>query len=279
MKRLPLLIVLLVLAHVLASLVVWTQMDFKVPIPGWRIWFEVALSISQIGLMAVWLCFGRTGFLIRLVMTALVMWTWVLAYSHAESESMPWPLLMMAIASSVVLILFGLRWFGLAISDLGERERVGQDAFQFSIWQLLVWMTVVAISLGLLKATGPRSASANDLVVIVALGILLAPVAMSSLWLALGQGRLGWRIVVAILYPLLAAAAFGLVADNNPLNEVGHRIAMLTTILCLLSLFVVQQSGYRLVWLRWGLEEEAADVHPLDVGDRDTADAGEETAL
>lgn len=278
MKRPPLLIVLLILAHVLVSLVVCPQMDFRTRSPGLLIWFAIALSISQIGLTAIWLCFGRTRFMIRLAMTALVMWTWVLAYGYAEAKSMPWPLLMLAIASSVVLILFGLRWFGLAISGLGERERVGQDAFQFSIWQLLVWMTVVAISLGILKATGPRHADAGDLVVILALGFLLAPIALSSLWLALGQGRLGWRIGVAILYPLLAVAAFDFVAVGDPFDPVGYEIAMFATILCLSSLVVVRQDGYRLVWLRPEVEEEVVDVHPLDVVGGDTADTSEETA-
>ena len=276
MKRPPLLIVLLVLAHVLVDLVVCPQMAIRTSDPRWLALFGVALSISQISLAAVWLCFGRTRFMIRLAITVLVMWTWVMIYYNVtDRPNIPWPLFMMAIASVVVVFLFVLRWFGLAIVVPGEERGSDPSSFQFSIGQLLIWMTVVAVSLGILRGSGIHDARIRDVVDMLAVSLPLAPIALTAMWLALGHRRLGWRITVMILYPLLASVVLSGLVTDDPLSAFAYKIAIFTAIVCLSSLVVVRQDGYRLVWLRRAVEEEVVDVHPLDVVDGDTADASD----
>lgn len=153
-------------------------------------------------------------------------------------------------------------------------------------------MTVVAVSLGILKAVGLQGGGAKYIDFSLRLAVGLSPLVISALWLTLGRGRLGLRLMVAVLLPPLAGAFMGWATVGNPAEEVPHVLAVLTVVLCALSLLVVRQAGYRLVRvssrqadtdvgdLDSGADElKNGDVHPLDIGrqgDRDHDPRNEE---
>lgn len=265
MKSPALLIALLVSAHVLVSLVVGTRI--RLDGPGPSVWglVGIPLFISQIALMATWLCFGRFRFLVRLIVTAIVMWIWLVVYSNAGGRAaIPWSFLIMAIASAVAIVLFAFRWFGLTVARHNERHADQRESFQFSIGQLLIWMTVVAVSLGILKGGELRDTNTDDIVMCLLIATFMAPIAITSLWAALGERYFIWRFATAVLHPFAATAIINVMMGFTFRDESGYILSILITIICLLSLLVVRMAGYRLVRVRREEQNEIPIEEPAD---------------
>jgi len=255
MKTLPLLIALLVAATLMVNLVVWVF-----PSEGLHtLIFPVSLAMSQVGMLAVWLGFGRRRFILRMTIVVLAMGCWA-EWLRMQMGYSPWSIVVIVLVSLIMLVIFLLRWFGWVITNEEEyrqEEIAGTQGFQFELWQVLVWMTVAAVGLGLIRARTADIDNEMRLVEGLSMGLAFAPCVLMAMWLALGTQRLGRRIMLFILWPLLSIPLLKMALSdpNSSADEqfgfgvflaICFMISVLTSLLSL-SLLVFRQCGYRMV--------------------------------
>ncbi|REJ89068.1 MAG: hypothetical protein DWQ35_18850 [Planctomycetota bacterium] len=246
MKRPPLLIVLLVLATVLTNVTVWTFLGTRSFREDIEFMFGIALPLSQINLLSIWLCFGRSSFALRLVVTggAIAAWSTLLSMLGLNH---PWAVPLLASCVTIVGTLLPLQWLGVrVIDDRNAQHAVRPWEFQFSITQMLTLTTAVAICLGILKASDLGEVSLQRIFEGIAIGLILAPISLPAFWLAMSKGLLLARLLVFVFCPILAALALGIFFGDVDEIEL-YVLAEFIAFLCLASLFVVRLSGYRLV--------------------------------
>ena len=156
---------------------------------------------------------------------------------------------MIAVAVPLLIArLLGLQLVNLAVESRAEQPGT-RRRFQFTILDLLGWMTAVAVTLGMLKLMGVWEDFVGvllswDFGLVVVIGTA-ASVALAGLWAVLGTGRLPLRIAVLVL-TCFAAICVVEVYLSAPVPDVYFYLCSL--ILTLLgSLAVVRVAGYRIV--------------------------------
>lgn len=213
----------------------------------------LALLCSQTGLLAIWIRSGRTPFLWRAL--AGILWAVLaggmmerFAFPDADVINLCW---FYSVQLMVIWGLLGLTRCRLArTADPLTIERKRELPSQFSVRNLLVWITALAIILGVLRSlvllgiefTEPKS----DLIAICIIGTIFALPTLSALWAINGRR-----------YPTLRGIQFfivfgivGFLILSAPDQETIYYISLMFTLELLFlagSLMVFRLEGYRLV--------------------------------
>lgn len=239
---------------------------------------HASMFAAQIALILIWAILGTSRWVIRwpvcAVLGTLLMLPMDLGYGLVRQ------ILPVQIAALAVLSLL-LRWRGFRLQcvegDNAKPPAIGFNSpmeqgrpTQFNIRHVLVWMTSLAVVLGVLRTLDLLSLSAlaptfqHDLVAVLTGGLLLAAVLVVSMWAALGSGPLWLRLPVLAL--TLLAMGFALALLNwhaeagLTLDDFWHYqvefwqfnsglfawLALAGSLL-FASLMILRASGYRLV--------------------------------
>jgi len=180
MKHAPLLITLLVVATLLVNVVAWGVLIDDPKRFSWETAVGYSLPLAQVGLMSMWLGLGRRYFVVRIVSSAVAIAGWSIFLTRLPGNY-PWAVPLITTCAVITMVILILRAFRYAIVDVDRTECNSPPAdFQFSIAQMLVLTTTIAVSLGILKATGIQEVRTRELIEGLAIGALLGPVVIPS---------------------------------------------------------------------------------------------------
>ncbi|HVA46563.1 MAG TPA: hypothetical protein VNH11_09330 [Pirellulales bacterium] len=143
------------------------------------------------------------------------------------------------------------RWFSELRSVAGD-EGSSPGRVQYSILNLLVVTTVVALLLGLTRSGSPSAGSDwRNVAASTLMAVCIVIDALCAVWAALGIGGVRWRLflvfLVASLLGLLEAIVGGAGAVAWWLVPSWILISLLPIAIVVASLLVVRSCGYRLV--------------------------------
>jgi len=258
MRRPRLLIALLLAASVLVDLAVLlaarrSEVGNVYPIIQPAVVLD-GLRAGQVSLIAMWLALGRTPGWLRLMATVAVIAAWECAFRCAYPSALWWWMEISAgqvIAVAVPLLitrLFGLQLVNLAVGPTAEQP-AARRRFQFSILDLLGWMTAVAVTLGMFKLMWARVDFPGvllswDFEYVVVIGTDAA-VAPAGLWTALGTRRFPLRVAVLMLTCFAAICGTEVCFGVSVPDVYFYFCSLILTLLG--SLAVVRVAGYRIV--------------------------------
>ncbi len=264
MQTRHLLITLLLLAHVLVGLVVWSMGEL--PREFGNCLLLVVIAGSQVGLLAIWLALGRRAAPWRLValIGTIVGWSWIVASVQGGYPDGVIFLLPQAAAIAAILVLARMNGLRLYQIDSDLNVNASDDSednrpWQFSLSQLFAWTTSLAICLGLLSLTFQHfhGWEAVNWVEVLANTIGSIAFILISLWLTLGIRLSYLELVVLSLIVVTLALLTKAPSSVTPsphsfwdicLNFV--KFFALPTPFFVGSFLVFRVAGYRLSWKR-----------------------------
>jgi hypothetical protein len=212
MQASRLLILLLLLAAVLVDLVMLSAVGsygagfFQWPHPILAVLFS--LAFSQVSMAAIWAGSSYTSVPWRLagLVGVVTLWSVALAWTAvggvAGYGKDDWSVLLLGHAFFILWILTFVRAKGVRLAHCLKRSAEPEEnRWQFSLGHLFAWLTATAIALGLLRYTidfdSPTAGRHLDEIVLI--GSCNAVVSLATLWAALSDRGLVWRVVVVCL--------------------------------------------------------------------------------
>jgi hypothetical protein len=219
-----------------------------------------ALSMSQVSLAAVWAGFAGRSWPWRVIglMLVAVLWSrhaaWIVAPSRLDDYACLYGSLLLAQVLAVLVTLTAVRLSGVrlvhrghvGVPDAGARS---PSRVQFSLREMLSWMTALAVVLGALRYTVDDHVFPSylgDWKQLAVLSLANAILALAALWAALGEGRGAWRAVVLGLATAAAIGASSTLAEVVSLRA--YAVLCVLQVVCVLgSLCVFRVAGYRVV--------------------------------
>lgn len=264
---------LLVVATVLVDLVVWSIVLSKSepgrPPPALVEVAEIVLwllAFAQVSLVAVWVGFAGTSLPWRLVGLIIVIALWAALEAMTRGPAGPFhtsfqtygtvSLLAQAITvlgPLVIARLAGVR-LGTTTDVLSPPEAPGnRRRWQFSLGYLFSWLTVVAVTLGLLNWTIDYHQVVPLTFLLweetMALSLAGAAIALPAVWTALGTGRPAWRLGLLCVTTLTAMAIYTLWIEVDPWPD-AILVCFVQVLWLLASLGVCRVAGYRIAFRR-----------------------------
>jgi hypothetical protein len=224
------------------------QLHGDLPWPSWFGIIAFANAFAQTSIFAIWLGIGRGPLIVRLaaLIAVIAFWSCVL--------STVWTFGLASLSASVVLGVLLLRALGyvLSIVDPAGPSAAGDSRFQFSLWDVFLWMTAAA---GV--AYGARYFDNIGYAPWFATALITLPFSITAvwaLWSVLSLGNPAGRIVllVGIAFLLGAVGHYWRIADAAMSQKVVHCAAnggmcVLHALVIAAVLFVFRMAGYRLV--------------------------------
>jgi hypothetical protein len=262
MRPVRLLVILLVMATLLVDLVVvsWvvaTQPMVPADWPPPAVVALFALSLAQVGLVAVWTGFGGRSLpwrILGLVLT-IGLWSRLVAWTLGSPGYVHWTRLLTTQSVAILVPLWAARLRGvrLARADsarLSLATASGPGPLQFSLRYLLSWITVLAVILGLVQyAVGFEELAVVPLSELWTIGLFPLShggLVLAAFWVVAGKKRLWGRALVAIAATAATIAANHLWAGIEELwPYTGLCVLQMLWVVASLSVFRV--AGYRLV--------------------------------
>lgn len=279
LRPIPLLVLLTIVID--AILLVWWEFGrtrFSPRIAQVGTSLLISFLYNQVALLTLWIGFGRSSFWVRWLIPTVAFCLALGSLGSLSDYQKFYVLTFLASAGTLALVVLLLRWLGVVIEDR-SRSKVGLQspppAFQFSIRQVLFWVTFLSLILGLLKVT-EYSPSTGQVWYSILHSIFSTYTILSACWLALGQRFLRLRIFLLMVGALVGLAVNFLTLMRVASYESWHKVylyvlfidlidAASLAILCLLYLLVVRRCGYRLVRYRRG------QVPPVEVAPANSA--------
>jgi hypothetical protein len=233
------------------------------PDPRAKLW--LALAVSQIALVAIWVGLGRTVVVVRIAALAATAVAWgafslgplLFGYGTVHRVQMELTVRFLCQGLAICFALLVARRCGLRLSGSADTPgvTVPPGRFQFSIANMLSWTTSVAVILGLSRYMGttfPWAVLAGEHFPWLLIGELClgeAALVLAVLWGALGTGQFGWRAVAMLgvfLGVLLLHAPWAGLAHTASLTDY-CQLCFLEALLIFVPLLVFRVAGYRLI--------------------------------
>ncbi|MGA2501975.1 MAG: hypothetical protein ABSH20_29895 [Tepidisphaeraceae bacterium] len=221
----------------------------------------IMLGPSQAVLLALWAVLGGGRLLWRVLPAVLGAILYLWWFQRADNE---WRTVVLGQICIWGPLLFVARLTGLELVRLSTR-RTASRPFQYSIMDMLMWTTALAVVLAVLRALPKdwltslhvRGQDANFAVFFGSLAL----VAGAALYSSLGKG---WLLARVSIVPLATGAGVYWMAETIPvlawyaLLLLGSSAAWLVG-----SLLLVRLAGYSLAW-RWRFGRGDFDAAPPD---------------
>lgn len=206
----------------------------------------VAVLFCQSSLLGLWVAFGRSHFVLRIVVLLALMGLLTAELGWVAGLEGP----TIFLVSLPTLLVGGVAWliriFRASVVQIGTTASTIKEGLQFSIRDLF-WLTfVVACLLTIGKLLWPHFQFAGLIIVIPVIGIGFTAVGLTSSWSILGSGNPFLRSVVVLVIAGISGGIIG--------SLIGHGFIIFWTFAMFLhavfligSLLVVRRCGYRLM--------------------------------
>ncbi len=212
-----------------------------------------ALATSQLGLLGVWIGVARPLFLpTRLLVSAVAVGGWMTAISGFRWNRLEFSPLLFYYLLLPTLVAGGLwigRLAGLRLYRVSDKTEPSPARYQFSLRQLFIWTTIVAVVATAASLLIPFS----GLIVVVLAVFIMAALTWACVWVVLGQ-RVGRRPLALAVFAILLAFTFSLLF-GVPVIHWPLGIMLLHCLLTVLSLAVFRACGYRVGWQAMTVEQ------------------------
>jgi hypothetical protein len=232
------------------------------------LWAFISLPFGSLMTLSVWVGLGRARLLLRIVIGLaasfyLTIWPFV---NEAASlhQSLSWserllsyleavgPFAVLLFLFSGVFILLGLR---LRLAHVEQEAMpVDRQGLRFSMWQIMVVMSIVALVLSLARATRESHADTDttwDWFVLNAFVFVMFIVnTASAAFAALGPSNVKRNVAMVVIVSVALGITTALALRNEamPWAFIGTAlIGIVPTLVVLASLLVVRSCGYRLI--------------------------------
>lgn len=242
------LITLLVLAHVLVGLVVWSI--FGIPPENATRVLLGGVASSQVGLLAIWTALGRraTPWRLTALISVVVAWSWIVASLSGKGPDAMY--FFLPLAATIAAFLASARFFGLRLCTIDAEPTNTEDSrpWQFSLARLFAWTTSLAICMGLLSLTVRHCSDGytSNLSELPIITIGSTVIVITCLFMTLSALRRQMLIVLLVILLLMCVHGVFLTADYT-----NQRLFFLLQIPPTIgSLLVCRVAGYRLSWKR-----------------------------
>lgn len=233
------------------------------------LWALVSLPIGGLMTLSVWIGLGSTRLLWRVAIGLAAVfyvalfpficdWAQFRASSPKSEQIMAY---LEAVGPMViVLFLFGStfmligHWFKLARPE-SQRQALRTGRFQFSMLQIMLAMSVVAIVLSLLRATRQADRSTNStsesFVMDAFMFVIFFVNTACAAFAALRVGKAGWNVCLVLVVSVLLGVATSLAMRYETMGwwlfVNSMFIVIIPTAMVSASLVVVRSCGYRLI--------------------------------
>ena len=254
--------ILLLLAVGLINLVIWIE---RVEIleafgglePSLLVIALLAIGFAHVGLAGIWVATGRTAGFVRLLlgMGTVYYWSWLYASRFGgDGITEVWMTLHILQATFISIPLFVARWRGYDLVNVvrhPKSESKGRRR-QFSMLQMMLWVTAMALLFGAAKWTKLNDFSevVESIREVIGVAIGVALVGLVVVWSLFGEGLRWWiRLLIAMItIPFFAIATMYLTfEDTEFVVRVFVPAAIGQGALLFTFLGVCRLSGYRLL--------------------------------
>ena len=158
--------------------------------------------------------------------------------------SLPITILIVQTFQVIVVLLFA-RLMGLRLRKVGHHAQDQEGQLQFSVGQALSWMTALTVFMAATRYLMDYLAVYSDARANLLSASYLA-VALATMWLMLGNGRIGLRCFTLVVIIGLGTAWIAWLGEL-PWWDCAYLLALQAAVTAV-SLAVVRLAGYRLVW-------------------------------
>jgi len=252
MKTFPLLIVLFIVASGLVDIVVWIL--FSEDTFSELAWFlTFGLALGQLGLLAAWLVISSTNIVLRVLMVvAGIGLLSIFAEQIDDSPALECSGYFFACTVTVAVPLLAARMTGMRLVNTHHENNSATSEFtlrrwQFSLRNMLLWTTSIAIVLGAMRWIDFSLVNPNN---IVPYCVSFACVTYASLWSMLLVQNVFLRLTVLFVMCPFVGVALSVVAYDSTWT-----MAMITGIQGIYiaaGAAVFRLSGYRVMWAKKG---------------------------
>jgi hypothetical protein len=218
----------------------------------------VGFVVAKFGLLAMWLGWGGSRAIWRMLILA-VSWFFTCAlipgsYSDAaQAFAVIYLLLVITAAFIAVPRLFGVRWIASS-EDSAAVLGATHHAYQFSIFDLLVWTTTTAILAALVRVLGLPQVFDVETVFFMCLACAMLIVGtLTAMWAQLAELAAGPSVAARAFITFALALVMAIVIaaiSQAPSDAVGYIFALFLTIAaCLLgACYCLRRQGQWIVW-------------------------------
>jgi hypothetical protein len=231
----------------------------------------LALMLSQTSLVSIWMAMGRAASSLRMLCAVgviLLLSCSPLFVSHNYHGRV---VFLLGVGGIVAISLLAARACGLrCVHDLDHEsdEAGGRKPWQFSIVQLLIWTTALAVVLGLFKWARFFDAFSPDLSMSLAGMVFLGPsralVTFAALWMMLGRGAPIRRVPALVIAEIASLGLPSVLFKMPSAQEIGILawFMALEAAVFVGSLLVFRKIGYRVRWSRRAAATESRERLP-----------------
>ncbi|HZZ30194.1 MAG TPA: hypothetical protein VFE46_19505 [Pirellulales bacterium] len=216
-----------------------------------------SIIFAKYGLMAMWLAWGGSRAIWRMIILAISwFFTCMLTpgpYTDVPQLFLAFYLQLIVIAAAIAVPrLFGVRW--VADVKWSAGVSVAQNKpYQFSIYDLLIWTTTVAILAELIRWVGmPQGVGMEGIFFMSLGGAMLAFIVLTAMWaqlaeMAVGSSMGGRTILTFILALIMAVVVVSLSRAPGKAAAFLFMLILATTGWLLAACYVLRCYGHRLV--------------------------------
>lgn len=236
------------------------------------LWAVASIAVGQLMLLSFWAGLGKGSIGWRFIVivagiTYLAIWSTLgsflsgAAYQRiaklsfgqyiAELGKTVSTYFIVAVLFAAAFLVVRRWWSELRLSGEADDSTVATPV-QFSILNMLIVTTVIAILLSLARGARPASDSEWQRVAATTLAFVAFLIdALCAVWAALGIGRVRWRMVLVSIVAALLGLLMSITAGHITIAwwlVPGWMLASLVPIVIVIgSLLVLREGGYRLV--------------------------------
>jgi len=214
-----------------------------------------ALVHSQVSLLAMWVALaGKTAaWRLAAAVVVVALWSWLLPGATGASAAENWAVVLLAQTLLVIACTLLLRWFGFelhpAAAPTAAAGPTPRRRLQFSLGNMLGWMTALAVILGTLQYVAPLDSLSLEVLQSPVCGSILSRtmLALAALTIVLHTGQALRQLALGTLFAVAALALFARRCAGRD-SELGFLVALLLleTLLLVGSLLVFRVAGYQL---------------------------------
>ncbi len=221
-----------------------------------------AFLAAQFCLLAAWLVLGTSSWQWRLPAAVIALLPAGLVVAELDRSRLSlgdvWKEIAALQVTTTFLFAALLRWRGYRVERLDEGASPGAAGpaavSQFSLSHLLTWTAALAPLLLLLQTLDYaflRWLNWRQTGVLIVDGVLLAPVALTSFWAALGRGRSWSKVVLLALIAAAMGAALYIVEDQFATVPAWLAGKVSGTYVWVGKSYVIKITNMGLSWLVW----------------------------
>ncbi|MGE0608020.1 MAG: hypothetical protein AB7O62_13075 [Pirellulales bacterium] len=216
-----------------------------------------ALIFGQFSMLTIWCLLGSASSFIRFLSGIAGLATTPLVLDRLHANGWLWLVLLsmqmaiLGVPLPIVRLAAGIRLDDInrpSSTQGGENSEQSAQPVQFSLWHLMLAVTVIGVLMGIVRAAGFYAGRGFDSRMLWEVPMIAGAFAVTGLaaaWFGLGQGPLLARLAAFVLITGLTAASLWFLFAGG--DSILGMIVAIQGVVLAISLYVLRATGLRLV--------------------------------